>query len=127
MTRFRATGLVAALGLFAATAYINYVSLVDAYGSGPPYYGRTTNMDKWSSPLWGLLMIDGVVLLMVLAAVQLFLRRQAETRALEEVPEPKLDQDSDTEDSDGDPPRSGEAQNIFAEKIGKKLTHRSRP
>ena len=57
---------------FAATAYINYVSLVDAYGSGPPYYGRTTNMDKWSSPLWGLLMIDGVVLLMVLAAVQLF-------------------------------------------------------
>ena len=23
----------------------------EAYGSGPPYYGRTTNMDKWTSPL----------------------------------------------------------------------------
>ena len=23
----------------------------EAYGAGPPYYGRTTNMDKWTSPL----------------------------------------------------------------------------
>ena len=109
MTRFRATGLVAALGLLVAAAYVNYVSLVDAYGSGPPYYGHTTNMDKWSSPLPGLLMIDGVVLLMVAAAVSLFLRRAREQRALEEVPEPDLTADSDSsdsEDSDGDPPRS---------------------
>ena len=25
-------------------------SLAEAYGAGPPHYGGTTNMDKWSSP-----------------------------------------------------------------------------
>ena len=25
--------------------------LAEAYGAGPPHYGQTTNMDKWSSPL----------------------------------------------------------------------------
>ena len=26
--------------------------LVQAYGDGPPYFGRTENMDKWDDP-WG--------------------------------------------------------------------------
>ncbi len=26
-------------------------ALLEAYGSGPPYYRRTTNMDKWQSPI----------------------------------------------------------------------------
>jgi hypothetical protein len=25
-------------------------TLAEAYGAGPPYYGMTTNMDKWESP-----------------------------------------------------------------------------
>jgi hypothetical protein len=32
--------------------------LMESYGSGPPYYGRTTNMDKWSNPMPGLFAID---------------------------------------------------------------------
>jgi hypothetical protein len=36
-------------------------TLAEAYGAGPPYYGRTTNLDKWVSP-WP------VVLLLVAAS-----------------------------------------------------------
>ncbi|MCP4342482.1 MAG: hypothetical protein GY799_27280 [Desulfobulbaceae bacterium] len=31
--------------------FVNYESLSEAYGAGPPYYSRTTNMDKWRDPL----------------------------------------------------------------------------
>ena len=34
--------------------YISYTAYVEAYGQGAPYYGRTTNMDKWQSP-WPLI------------------------------------------------------------------------
>ena len=44
------------------TTYFNYISLVEAYGSGPPYYSRTTNMDKWSNPLPILIGVDILVL-----------------------------------------------------------------
>jgi hypothetical protein len=27
------------------------LALMEAYGSGAPYYSRTTNMDKWASPM----------------------------------------------------------------------------
>ena len=30
--------------------WIAAMELIEAYGSGPPFFGRTTNMDKWSSP-----------------------------------------------------------------------------
>lgn len=32
--------------------------LSEAFGSGPPYYGRTTNMDKWQNPLPLLIPLD---------------------------------------------------------------------
>lgn len=52
----------AALVLLAAvTLWINYRLLNEAYGAGPPYYGRTTNMDKWSSPVLPLLVLDGAM------------------------------------------------------------------
>jgi hypothetical protein len=56
--------IIVALGLVA----INYWALMEAYGSGPPYYGRTTNMDKWKNPLPMLIAIDaiGVVLIFFL-------------------------------------------------------------
>lgn len=38
-------GLLGA-GLCLVTAWINFSALSEAYGSGPPYYSRTTNMDK---------------------------------------------------------------------------------
>ncbi len=39
----------------------NVFNLIEAYGSGPPYYSRTTNMDKWQSPLPILLAVDVLV------------------------------------------------------------------
>jgi len=45
-----------------STAYFNYISLIEAYGSGPPYYSRTTNMDKWSNPLPLLIVVDILIL-----------------------------------------------------------------
>ena len=38
--------------------YINFDNIVGAFGSGPPYYGRTTNMDKWQDPLPYLIVVD---------------------------------------------------------------------
>jgi hypothetical protein len=50
----RALGVVcatAAVVVFALAAYVTTINLIEAYGSGPPYYGMTTNMDKWESPV----------------------------------------------------------------------------
>lgn len=89
MTLFRGTGVLVALSLLGLAAYINVQSLVEAYGSGPPYFGRTTNMDKWTDPLPGLLMLDALVLLIALVAILQFLRRKQEHDALCAVPDPK--------------------------------------
>lgn len=43
------------------TLAINYYSLIEAYGSGAPYYSRTTNMDKWSNPIPYLAILDSVM------------------------------------------------------------------
>jgi hypothetical protein len=36
----------------------DYIILTEAYGSGPPYYGRTENMDKWVNPFPGLIYVN---------------------------------------------------------------------
>jgi hypothetical protein len=36
--------------MISASLGFNMVVLTEAFGSGPPYYSRTTNMDKWSNP-----------------------------------------------------------------------------
>jgi hypothetical protein len=41
-------------------AWLNIDSLNAFYGSGPPYYSRTTNMDKWENPLPYIFMVDGI-------------------------------------------------------------------
>ena len=33
---------------------------LEYYSDGPPYYGRTTNMDKWESPVMGLVIADAI-------------------------------------------------------------------
>ncbi|WP_202815324.1 hypothetical protein [Aureimonas sp. AU12] len=45
------------------------MTLIGAYGSGAPYYGRTTNMDKWTDPLPWLLPLDLVMIAAVLALI----------------------------------------------------------
>ncbi|AJY67766.1 hypothetical protein [Burkholderia glumae] len=48
------------------------LNLRDAYGNGPPYYGRTTNMDNWENPLPVLVPVDvGVIVLIGIYAVWL--------------------------------------------------------
>ena len=46
------------IALLGCLAWITYDVVVESYGPGPPYYGRTTNMDKWTDPVPGLLAID---------------------------------------------------------------------
>jgi hypothetical protein len=59
--------------------WANYIALNEAYGYGPPHYGRTTNMDKWSDPLPRLLVINGIAAAIVLGIV-LLIRRHGATR-----------------------------------------------
>ncbi|KVM70312.1 hypothetical protein WJ59_00600 [Burkholderia gladioli] len=56
------------------TVALNLLNLREAYGDGPPYYGRTTNMDKWESPLPMLLPVDAVVIVL-LGVYAIWLRR----------------------------------------------------
>jgi hypothetical protein len=65
------------LAILAAVAYVNYINLAEAFGAGPPHYGRTTNMDKWADPIPFLLAVDAaaVAVLVVLGALLRRLRR----------------------------------------------------
>ena len=56
----------------AVLIWFNYASLIEAFGSGPPYYSRSTNMDKWSNPLPLLIPLD----IIICTAVYLLLRRR---------------------------------------------------
>ena len=52
--------------------WLTTTQLIEAYGSGPPYYGRTTNMDKWSSPIAFLIAVDVAALAISMAFFALF-------------------------------------------------------
>lgn len=55
------TLLLAVASLVAFAIYVNIDNLIGAFGDGPPYYGRTTNMDKWANPLPFLFVFDLLV------------------------------------------------------------------
>jgi ABC-type multidrug transport system permease subunit len=57
--------LICLVTIVTAAAWINYTNLNEAFGSGPPYYGRTTNMDKWTNPIPTLMLIDIVAALLL--------------------------------------------------------------
>jgi hypothetical protein len=63
---FLAAGLVLVIAV-----WVNLSVLAEAYGSGPPYYGRTTNMDKWEDRRPALIAGD----VFVLGGCALLLRR----------------------------------------------------
>lgn len=67
-------GAVMLVLLILVTAF-NIFNLHEAYGRGPPYYSRTTNMDKWSDPLPLLALID-VATILALAAYLYLLRKK---------------------------------------------------
>jgi hypothetical protein len=56
------TCLFLATALVCFVAYVNFDAITGAFGDGPPYFGRTTNMDKWTNPLPVLLAIDALAL-----------------------------------------------------------------
>ncbi|ADG16092.1 hypothetical protein HDG35_002623 [Paraburkholderia sp. JPY681] len=62
------------LALVVSVAAFNVINLNETYGSGEPYYSRTTNMDKWTDPLPMLGVVDGVAAAVVAAGVFLWRR-----------------------------------------------------
>ncbi|OMH39752.1 hypothetical protein BGP75_01470 [Motiliproteus sp. MSK22-1] len=69
--------LVTGALLIACGIYINYITLSEAYGAGPPYYGQTANMDKWSDPIPFLAVLDiaATAVLSVLGGIYLRLKK----------------------------------------------------
>ncbi|MGF6968311.1 hypothetical protein OKW43_005339 [Paraburkholderia sp. WC7.3g] len=65
VVRLFAGVVVPALVIVIAVVAFNVVNLNEAYGSGEPYFSRTTNMDKWSDPLPVLAVVDSVVVVVV--------------------------------------------------------------
>ncbi|MGL4094323.1 hypothetical protein [Agrobacterium cavarae] len=59
-TATRIVRTILILALLIAVIWLNATTLMDAYGPGPPYFGRTSNMDKWTNPLHWLLPLDVV-------------------------------------------------------------------
>lgn len=49
---------VAAVTFIVIGGVATYLALSESYGSGPPYFGRTQNMDKWSDPIPVLVAVD---------------------------------------------------------------------
>ena len=59
---FTVISLCAAIALIGFATYVNIDNLVGAFGNGPPYYGRTTNMDKWANPIPFLMFFNLIVI-----------------------------------------------------------------
>ncbi len=66
----RALRWILAALMIAGAMWITVDMLNEAYGAGPPYYGRTVNMDKWTSPWFALIAIDALVLLIALTLLR---------------------------------------------------------
>ncbi|MDH5547368.1 MAG: hypothetical protein OEZ43_17425 [Gammaproteobacteria bacterium] len=68
-------GIVIALLLLSGfIIYINAASLFEAYGSGPPYFSRTTNMDKWVNPLPTLAVLDIIFVIIAWLGARKFIK-----------------------------------------------------
>jgi hypothetical protein len=64
----RAVQFLLSTVIVATAAWIGVDLLVEAYGYGPPYYGRTANMDKWANP-WPMLMLVGAAAVLLVRLV----------------------------------------------------------
>ncbi|SAI73112.1 Uncharacterised protein [Bordetella ansorpii] len=74
----RALFVAILLVLVIVVLYVNAINLWEAYGSGPPHYGRTTNMDKWANPWPALLILDGLAIAVCLLLYRLRLRARSQ-------------------------------------------------
>lgn len=62
------------IGILGLASFWISLLVQDAYGDGPPFYGCTTNMDKWESPMPMVLIIATVAIVMAGASFWLFRR-----------------------------------------------------
>jgi hypothetical protein len=65
---YRTVRILVGAGLLASLAFVitfNVINIREAYGDGPPYYSRTTNMDKWTDPRPILGAVDGAMLVAI--------------------------------------------------------------
>ena len=53
------------LWVFSLCALRTRSTWLEYYGAGPPYFGRTTNMDKWESPVADLIVSNGLGLVLI--------------------------------------------------------------
>ncbi|MDR5765172.1 MULTISPECIES: hypothetical protein [unclassified Caballeronia] len=65
-----------ALFILLLVATLNVYNLNEAYGDGPPYYARTTNMDKWTDPLPALVAVDAIAVVQIAAILYLTRRKR---------------------------------------------------
>ena len=63
------------IGIVLFVAYINFDAITGAFGDGPPYYSRMTNMDKWENPVPYLIAIDLIFLVVALYVKKWILRK----------------------------------------------------
>lgn len=75
----RALRWIVAIVAVAMALWLSAALLGEAYGAGPPYYGRTTNMDKWTSP-WPVVVVAIVVALSIVAAALVPIRQKSRGR-----------------------------------------------
>ncbi len=63
-------GIAASFAMLAFVVYMNYDAISGSFGGGPPYYGRSTNMDKWENPVPTLIVIDALALVVALIVIR---------------------------------------------------------
>ncbi len=62
--------VVSSLAMVSGLAAVNIAIWTEHYGSGPPYFGRTVNLDKWTSPVSTMLLLNaGVLAIVALVAI----------------------------------------------------------
>jgi hypothetical protein len=67
----RVASVLIAASAAAVACVVDWAAWQEYYGDGPPYYGLTTNMDKWSNPRLFLLVVSGVALMVVAVVLRL--------------------------------------------------------
>ncbi|MCO6392564.1 hypothetical protein GTW25_16180 [Aliihoeflea aestuarii] len=65
MTGLDAFRWVIVVAVLAGALWIGIGLMGEAYGSGPPHYGGTANMDKWTSPWPAVLLLAGLATIVV--------------------------------------------------------------
>ncbi|HKO47313.1 MAG TPA: hypothetical protein VJV79_06300 [Polyangiaceae bacterium] len=76
LSLFAALSIIAVLAVCALHTHATYL---EYYGDGPPYYGRTTNMDKWQDPMLELV-VTNTIGLACLASAAYWTHRRAGSR-----------------------------------------------